>query len=198
MDRETSDYETPKEVVEKVFDSSSAILLIKRDDYYPDPAQDNKYPADFDNKHKKTLNKFFENKGLKETDNKELLYVYRDTKSPSILYGSVVSAGTNPTDISPYITLQSLSLGYNSPIYILKPHQTILSGEKSYDLSVDGDPKTTEFTGTLLNAQIYKMINGIYLSVASGMAKFPKSEEDPFLSLAKDLSKVNYRDFSKY
>ena len=198
MDREIGDYEAPREIVEKVFDSASAVLLVKRDDYFPEDLSHPVYPASFENVHKRSLETFFEQTGLKDAGKKELIYLYNDQNSASILQGSVVFAGTDPYDINPYITLQVSSFGHASPLYILKPRSTILDKGSSYDLSINGDKKTVEFTGAISNAQIYKMINKIYLNAVSGKVEFPKRDEDPFLLIARDLSKINYSDFSRF
>lgn len=191
MDREIGDYEIPQSVVEKVFDSPESILLVKRDDYFPDDLNNPEYPADFTNRHAKVLDEFFASHGLERSDIKEILYIYRDPNSAKLLICSVVYAESSPYDITPYVSMQSLSLQGNSPIYVA---QRAPSGNTSiYDIS-----NNRSFESNNLWSRMEEKIRKIYTDSRLGKGEFPKGEDDPFLVLARGISRINRRDFSGY
>jgi hypothetical protein len=197
MDREISIYETPKEVVDKVFEDYSTISLVKKDDYFPEDLDNPQYPADFTNRHKNELDEFFESKGLERSELKEIVYKYRDMKNARVLYGSAVYAESNPFDITPYISIQSVGLNGSSPVYIFEPTD-LLQDTNKYNLSINGSKNTKIFEGRLSFVQISSMIRRIHMNSSIGKKEFPSQNEDPFLLLARDISSINRRDFSGY
>lgn len=190
MDRDISSYESPKEVVNKIFEGPSSIVLVKEDDYYPEDLSNPEYPADFDNPHANELESFFSEMGLTPLNAKELIYTQR--KDGRLLRGSAVYAEGDPFNSAVYMTIQSSSLGSSSPVYIVE----IRMGEDLARIAMNGQMK--EFRGTVSSSRMYDMINRIHFDIKSGNATFPEESDDPFLLLAHDISNINRRDFSGY
>jgi hypothetical protein len=172
--------------------------LVKRDDYFPEDLNNPEYPANFTNNHAKELDQFFESKGLRRSEFKEVLYKYRDTKNARILYGSAVYAESSPFDVTPYITIQSIGLNGNSPVYIFEPQDIRVNSTNGYNLSINGNKETEMFETSVSSSQIEGMIKKIHINAQIGKKEFPNEDTDPFLLLAKEISRLNRRDFSGY